>query len=590
MPASSQDNRPSKARTAAGARLADQLRDWRAYPSRLLHFWRASLQFRTVAITVVLSGLAVAVLGVYMSMSIGGYLFESRLNQVLAESSRATGLAQDVFDSDLATTDTSRTDLESLSKTVQSNIRATTTSPGGLGVAIYRAPGQQTPVTMTSSQSRGFPEEVISQELQDAVEGDRAADRVWWQSVALEDGRPALAVGSLLAVPNAGFYELYLVYDLGDAQEALSFVQQTLVLGSLALILLIGAVTYIVVRLVVGPVRVAAEVSEKLAAGQLEQRIPEKGEDVIATLARSFNGMADSLQEQITKLGELSRVQQRFVADVSHELRTPLTTIRLAGDVLYDQRETFPPATARTAELLHTQVQRFEILLADLLEVSRYDAGAVELEVEPTNLVRLVEDAVDSMRLVARERGSDLRVVAAGGYFEAELDARRIRRILRNLLGNAIEHGEGKPIVVMVDSNEDAVALTVRDHGIGIATDDLTRVFDRFWRADPSRQRTIGGTGLGLAIALEDASLHKGYLDVWSEPGNGTCFRLTLPRDRDSSIRVSPLELPPVEPVAGLDATAEPDATADPDGGTPDAVVREAVAPGTGVSQGARDD
>src|SRR5690606_31571368 len=231
----------------------------------------------------------------------------------------------------------------------------------------------------------------------------------------------------------------------------------------------------------------------------------------------------------------------------SHELRTPLTTIRLAGDVLYDQRDAFPAATARTAELLHTQVQRFEVLLADLLEVSRYDAGAVELEVEPTNLVRLVEDAVDSMRLVARERGSDLRVVAAGGYFEAEVDARRIRRILRNLLGNAVEHGEGKPIVVMVDSNESAIALTVRDHGIGMRPDEVAQVFERFWRADPSRQRTIGGTGLGLAISLEDATLHQGMLEVWSEFGTGTCFRLTLPRERGEPILSSPLELPPDE-------------------------------------------
>jgi two-component system, OmpR family, sensor histidine kinase MtrB len=520
---------------------------WQSYPGRLLHFWRANLQFRTVAITVILSGLTVAVLGSYMSVSIGSNLFDSRLNQVLAESSRATSQAQDFFDSDLATTDSSRTDLEFLSNTVLSNIRATSTSPGGLGVAIYRTPGQQTAVTMQPSQSRGFPDSVISQQLQSAVEDNADSDRVWWQSVALTDGRPALAVGSLLTVPNAGFYELYFVYDLGDAQETLAFVQQTLLLGGLALVLLIGAVTYIVVRLVVGPVRIAAEVSQKLSAGQLEQRIPEKGEDVIATLARSFNGMADSLQEQITKLGELSRLQQRFVADVSHELRTPLTTIRLAGDVLYDQRDTFPAATGRTAELLHTQVQRFEVLLADLLEVSRFDAGAVELEIEPTNLVRLVEDAVDSMRLVANERGSEIRVVAAGGYVEVELDGRRIRRILRNLLGNAIEHGEGKPIVVFVDSNEDAVAFAVRDYGIGIDTDDLTRVFDRFWRADPSRQRTIGGTGLGLAISLEDAALHRGQLEVWSEPGNGTCFRLTLPRDLERSIRVSPIELPPVE-------------------------------------------
>lgn len=504
-----------------------------------------------------LSGLTVAIIGTYMSASIGNNLFETRLNQVLAESTRATVQAQEVFDSDLATTDPSRTDLESLSNTTLSNIRSTTTSPGGLGVALYRSPGQVTPVTLQPSKSRSFPDEVVSGSLREAVEGGGEAERVWWQSIILDAERPGLAVGSLLTVPNAGLYELYLVYDLGDVQETLTFVQQTLIFGGLALILLIGAVTFIVVRLVVGPVRVAAEVSQKVAAGQLDQRMPEKGEDVIATLARSFNGMADSLQEQITKLGELSRLQQRFVADVSHELRTPLTTIRLAGDVLYDQRESFAPSTARTAELLHTQVQRFDTLLADLLEVSRFDAGAVELDVEPTNLVALVEDSVDAMRIVARQHGSSLRVVAAGGYFDAEVDARRLRRILRNLLGNAIEHGEGKPIVVSVDSNEDAVALAVRDHGIGINTDDLSHVFDRFWRADPARKRTIGGTGLGLAIAMEDTALHRGYLDVWSEAGQGTCFRLTIPRSLDQSIRVSPLELPPGDALDELEVNGD---------------------------------
>src|SRR5690606_1991801 len=155
-----------------------------------------------------------------------------------------------------------------------------------------------------------------------------------------------------------------------------------------------------------------------------------------------------------------------------------LTTIRLAGDVLYDQREQFPPTTARTAELLHTQIERFETLLADLLEVSRFDAGAVDLDLEPTNLVHLVEESIDTVRMVADERGSDIRLVATGGYASVELDPRRIRRIVRNLLGNAIEHGEGRPIVVTVDSNERAVALAVRDHGVGIDPEALPRVFD----------------------------------------------------------------------------------------------------------------
>jgi two-component system sensor histidine kinase MtrB len=221
--------------------------------------------------------------------------------------------------------------------------------------------------------------------------------------------------------------------------------------------------------------------------------------------------------------------------------------------VLYDQRATFAPATARTAELLHTQVQRFELLLADLLEMSRYDAGAVDMETEATNLVRLVEESMESVRTLAESKGTDLRLVAPGGYFEAEVDARRIRRILSNLLGNAIDHGEGKPIVLYVDSDETAVAIAVRDYGVGMEPAAVNRVFDRFWREDPSRQRSTGGTGLGLAISLEDAALHGGWLEAWSAPGEGSCFRLTLPRVRGDELTSSPLDLPPVDPAADFE-------------------------------------
>jgi len=238
-------------------------------------------------------------------------------------------------------------------------------------------------------------------------------------------------------------------------------------------------------------------------------------------------------------------VQQRFVSDVSHELRTPLTTIRLAGDVLRDRTDRFDPETARTVELLHTQIQRFEELLSDLLEMSRFDAGAVEMEVDRVNLARLAEDTVAGMTALAESRGSELVLIAEGGHFEAEIDARRIRRIVMNLIGNAIDHGEGRPIEVWVDSDAHAAAIAVRDYGVGIAVEDLERVFDRFWRADPSRQRTTGGSGLGLAISLEDAALHGGWLEAWSAPGEGSCFRLTVPRRRGDVLRGSPLALPP---------------------------------------------
>jgi two-component system sensor histidine kinase MtrB len=527
--------------------------DWRDRLSRLARLWRTSLQLRTVATSVLLASIGVTVIGAYMSASVGANLFDSRRDQLLASSERAAVTVQNVFSS--AAEQGGTAELESAMVDAFDVVSRSSATTGGTLIAILRTPNQEGARVPGDLASTPATVDLISADLRvDVAESASGRSQIFWQSVAIPTttgtSDPGLVVGSSFTIPSSGAYELYLVYNLSDAQQTLDFVQGTLVLGLLALIVMIGAVTYVVVRLVVGPVRVAAEVSQKLAAGQLEQRIPERGEDDIATLARSFNGMADSLQKQIVRLAALSQVQQRFVSDVSHELRTPLTTIRLAGDMLYDQRESFPPTTARTAELLHAQVQRFEVLLADLLEMSRYDAGAVELATEPTNLVHLVGDAIESVSSLAETKGSEFRLVAPGGYFEAEVEGRRIRRIMQNLLSNAIDHGEGRPIVVFVDSNSTAVAIAVRDYGIGMTPQAVERVFDRFWRADPSRQRTTGGTGLGLAIALEDAVLHGGWLEVWSEPGEGSCFRLTLPRQSGAPLTTSPLGLPPDESLA----------------------------------------
>ncbi len=521
--------------------------DWRDWLRRLARLWRGSLRIRTVAITVVLSAIAITVIGAYISSSVSSNLFDQRLKSITSEASNATTGAQRVFSQ--AQELNEDVDLETVEDNATSAIKGIVSSTPL--IAILRSPGQSGPSQMENRASEGFEKLPLSPALTKAVQ-QGGVSQLSWQSIALPRGAadsagtdPGIVVGSLLDVPNAGQYQLYLVYNLSDVQQTLDFVQRTLILGGLALVLLIGAVAFLIVRLIVGPVRLAAETSEKLAAGHLEERLRERGDDELATLARSFNRMADSMQRQIRQLADLSRLQQRFVSDVSHELRTPLTTIRLAGDVLYDQRTSFPPATARTAELLHAQTERFEILLADLLEMSRYDAGAVQLETDPTNLVRLVEDAISAVAPLADEKGTEIRLIAPGGYFEADVDARRIRRILQNLLGNAIDHGEGLPIDVYVDSDADAVAIAVRDHGIGMTAIDMARVFDRFWRADPSRQRTTGGTGLGLAISLEDASVHGGLLDVWSEPSLGSCFRLTLPRVFGATVMGSPIRMPP---------------------------------------------
>jgi len=526
--------------------------DWRGRLGDLLRVWRGSLRVRAIAVTLILSAVASIAIGLYISVSVRGNLFDQRRDQIVAEAGRATVAAQSVFTQAESSTSGEAPDLDSAGDRAVAAILSRVSSRPLL--ALQRAPDQAGGIpALEDLESPDFRDVMASDSLRAAVQKG-GLDRVSWQSIALDraDGThaPGLVAGTLITIPNAGRYQLFLVYDLTDVQDTLNFVQGTLALGGIALVILIGAVAYVIVRLVVGPVREAADTSEKLAAGHLEERLRERGDDELATLARSFNRMADSLQSQISQLADLSRLQQRFVSDVSHELRTPLTTIRLAGDVLYDQRDEFAPATKRTAELLHAQTQRFEVLLGDLLEMSRYDAGAVQLDIEPTNLVRLVEDAVESLAPLAAEKATEVRVMAPGGYFEAEVDGRRIRRILQNLLGNAIDHGEGQPIDVHIDSDANAVAIAVRDHGIGMSAIDAERVFDRFWRADPSRQRTTGGTGLGLAISQEDAAVHGGRLEVWSSPGAGSCFRLTLPRRRGEALRGSPLELPPPDPDA----------------------------------------
>lgn len=278
---------------------------------------------------------------------------------------------------------------------------------------------------------------------------------------------------------------------------------------------MIGGIAWYVTRNVVSPVSHAAVVSEKLAAGQLQERMVVKGEDEVARLGASFNHMAASLQEQITQLATLSQMQQRFVSDVSHELRTPLTTVRMAAEVLFDARDDFDPINKRSAELLYNQVERFQSLLSDLLEISRFDAGAAVLDSEPTDIFQVVSHVIDGASPVAAEYGSEVRLTSRHKRIIVEMDARRIDRILRNLLLNAVEHGEGKPVHVSVAANQEAVAISVRDFGIGMTPAEAARVFDRFWRADPARARTTGGSGLGLSIAAEDTKLHNGWLQAW---------------------------------------------------------------------------
>jgi two-component system sensor histidine kinase MtrB len=361
------------------------------------------------------------------------------------------------------------------------------------------------------------------------------------------DMRPSvagLAAGGTLDLQGTDRYQIYLLFPLTQEVATLAVLRYAVVTTGVILVILLTLIAALVSRQVVTPVRAARQAAESLASGNLRDRMKVRGQDDLARLATSMNYMASELEKQINTLEELSAVQQRFVSDVSHELRTPLTTVRMASEVLYEARDDFDPVAARSAELLQTELDRFEGLLSDLLEISRFDAGAAQLSVEEVDLGDLVHRVVEANARLAETNNTEINVHESGEA-RAEVDTRRIERILRNLLVNAIEHSEGHPIDILIDSDDAAVAIAVRDHGVGFEASQARQVFHRFWRGDAARARTVGGSGLGLAIAMEDANLHGGWLTAWGRPAMGAQFRLTLPRKIGAILETSPLPLVP---------------------------------------------
>ena len=390
---------------------------------------------------------------------------------------------------------------------------------------------------------------VISSFPDELRERVRSSDLVEYQYIKMRyedrEDTNVLVAGRKIAVPKSGNYEMYLVYSLNNQNRTLSIIKNALFLTGFALIFLIGLITWLVVRQVVRPVREAAAIAQKFTQGDFSQRMKVDSSDEIATLGTAFNDMALSLESQISRLENLSRVQQRFVSDVSHELRTPLTTLRMASEVIYSQKDSFDPTITRSSELLVAQLDRFEKLLEDLLEVSRFDAEVAVLEPVDFDLISLIERCIQDVRASAHDHVISITIDHVTAQIMIKADIRRVERIMRNLLSNALDHAEEKPINVTVIATRTEVAVGVRDFGTGIEASALSRIFDRFWRADPSRARVRGGTGLGLSIALEDARLHNGELDAWGAPGEGAHFVLTLPRIAGEQIGGRPIRPQP---------------------------------------------
>ena len=513
----------------------------RNIPHRMRRLWRESLQFRALATAGVLMFLSFLAVGWSLSSQIATSLFENQKSQALQESISGFRNVQSVLNSSEM-----RSDSE-----IRRNVSRTLTvlDAGASGKRSWilvplEGQGKQGFIPEQSS-DKSLNSSSIPTDFKNTV---RDRDGVYWQTSTIttfENNRertyPVLIVGTHVSIAQNPSYGLFTVYDMTDSSETIAHINFVLFGGFCALLTVVLSVVWFVTRFVVRPITQTAITAERLAAGDLDQRVSVKGEDQAARLGISFNRMADSLQEKIVQLERLSTLQQRFVSDVSHELRTPLSTVRLGTELLYDSRENMTPMQVRSVELLHGQVDRFQSMLADLLEISRFDAGSAMLTIDTEDFIQVLSNILQEALPHLERTNTKLNVHTNHESIMVDMDRVRIERVLRNLLYNAIEHGESRPIDVYVDANATNLGIAVRDHGIGLSEDEAVQVFNRFWRADTSRKRTLGGTGLGLSIAAEDVRLHGGTLEAWGEKGRGACFTMNLPLVHGAPLGESPV-------------------------------------------------
>ena len=513
----------------------------RNIPQRMRRLWRESLQFRALATAGVLMFLSFLAVGWSLSSQIATSLFENQKSQALQESISGFRNVQSVLNSSEM-----RSDSE-----IRRNVSRTLTvlDAGASGKRSWilvplEGQGKQGFIPEQSS-DKSLNSSSIPTDFKNTVR-DRGG--VYWQTSTIttfENNRertyPVLIVGTHVSIAQNPNYGLFTVYDMTDSSATIAHINFVLFGGFCALLTVVLSVVWFVTRFVVRPITQTAITAERLAAGDLDQRVSVKGEDQAARLGISFNRMADSLQEKIVQLERLSTLQQRFVSDVSHELRTPLSTVRLGTELLYDSRENMTPMQVRSVELLHGQVDRFQSMLADLLEISRFDAGSAMLTIDTEDFIQVLSNILQEALPHLERTNTKLNVHTNHESIMVDMDRVRIERVLRNLLYNAIEHGESRPIDVYVDANATNLGIAVRDHGIGLSEDEAVQVFNRFWRADTSRKRTLGGTGLGLSIAAEDVRLHGGTLEAWGEKGRGACFTMNLPLVHGAPLGESPV-------------------------------------------------
>ena len=310
-----------------------------------------------------------------------------------------------------------------------------------------------------------------------------------------------LVIGIPVPSVNAAYFEIIALDDLQSTLEALGV---SLVGASLITTLAGAALGAWASRRALRPLRGVSAAALELAAGRLDTRLQASEDPDLRPISSSFNDMAQSLQDRIER-------DARFASDVSHELRSPLMTLAASIEVMSNQREDLPERARSALDLMVGDIERFQQLVEDLLEISRFDAGVVRLELEEVHLAELVMQAVSHSS--ERDVPVELEAELAGVVVQA--DKRRIVRVIANLIDNAAKYGGGATGVILRRA-QDGVQIAVEDRGPGVPEEDRSVIFDRFSRgAIAGRRGSTEGVGLGLALVAEHVNLHGGK--VWVE-------------------------------------------------------------------------
>ena len=391
--------------------------------------------------------------------------------------------------------------------TIQSTLLSSLQLPAGSRPLLHYR-GQWYTVTAEVSQ------DAVPAELRNEVIQQRTAARMSFDY----KGTPELAVGIPLNAVSAEYFELVDLDDLNSTLESLGLS----LAGAAALTTLAGTGLGLwASRRLLRPLAAVSQAAEAIAGGRLETRLESIDDPDLAVLATSFNDMARALQDRIER-------DARFASDVSHELRSPLMTLSAAVDVLESRREELTDRAQSALDLLVVEVGRFQQLVEDLLEISRYDAGAVRLELDE---VRLAEFVMQAVAASSNDGSVPVEVDSELAGVVAQADKRRLVRVIANLLDNARKYGEGATSVSL-RRVDDVVQLAVEDEGQGVPDDERTVIFDRFARGGGAGRRGSGeGVGLGLALVAEHVRLHGGRVWVEDRPDGkpGARFVVELP-------------------------------------------------------------